>query len=192
MQRKNIMPSELTPSAISPPSTGLNTSGDSSSCEFDDWHIHTQVVNGMWTRVFVYGDTPTPSNGVLSGSPQVLYSYVDCNYSVQVTEEKERASYCSGLYSKQGLQFMSDSTVGGLGISGTFTTSAVGYTRRKWILNTDVESTCNKTSNVTIGKVPGAYEPTFDTSATIGSHIAQILMACETNCPTFNQNLVDY
>jgi len=187
------MPSlEPTPIAGAP-GTGLNTSGDSSSCEFADWHTHTQVINGMYNRVFVYDTNPVPGNGgVVSGAPVILYNYVDVNYSVQVAEELERASYCSGLYQRQGLQFMSDSTVGGLGISGTFTTSAVGYTRRKWILNTDVESACNKTSNVTIGKVPGAYEPTFDTSATIGSHIAQILMACEGQCPTFNQNLVDY
>ena len=185
------MPSTITPTPIAP-DIGLNASGDSSSCEFADWHVHTQVINGMFKRVFVYDNSPTISNGVLSGAPQVLYSYVDCNYSVQVTEEKEIASYCSGLYTKQGLITMSDSTVGGLGLSGTFTTSAVGYTRRKWILNDDVESNCQQTSNVVIGKIPGQYNSTYDTSATVGSHIAQVLMACETKCPTFNQNLVDY
>jgi len=186
------MPSELTPSSISPPSGGLNTSGDSSSCEFADWHIHTQVVNGMWKRVFVYDTSPTLSNGVASGCPEVLYSYVDVNFSVQVTEEKERASYCSGLYQKQALTLFSDSAAGGLGLSGAFTTSATGYTRRKWVVNTDAESNCQRTSNVTIGKLPGPYNATYDTKATVGSHIAQILMACETQCPTFSQNLVDY
>ena len=185
------MPSELNPVQISP-TTGLNASGDSSSCEFADWHVHTQVINGMFKRVFVYDTTPTPSNGVLSGAPEVLYSYVDVNYSVQVTEEKEIASYCSGNYTKQGLQLFSDSAVGGLGLSGTITTSATGYARRKWILNTDEESNCQQTSNVVIGKLPGTYNATYDTSATIGSHIAQVLMACESSCPTFNQNLVDY
>jgi len=136
------MPSELSATTISPPDIGLNASGDSSSCEFADWHIHTQVINGMFKRVFVYDTTPTTSNGVLSGSPDVLYSYVDVNYSVQVTEEKEIASYCSGLYQKQALTLFSDSATGGLGLSGTITTSATGYTRRKWILNTDAESNC--------------------------------------------------
>jgi len=186
------MPSELSATTISPPIGGLNPSGDSSSCEFADWHIHTQVINGMFKRVFVYDTTPTTSNGVLSGSPDVLYSYVDVNYSVQVTEEKEIASYCSGLYQKQALTLFSDSATGGLGLSGTITTSATGYTRRKWILNTDAESNCQQTSNVIIGKLPGTYNATYDTSATIGSHIAQVLMACETSCQTFNQNLVDY
>ena len=96
------------------------------------------------------------------------------------------------MYQRQGLQLFSDSSTGGLGLSGTFTTSAVGYTRRKWVLNTDKESNCQQTSNVVVGKLPGAYNPTYDTSATIGSHVAQVLMACETQCPTFNQNLVDY
>ena len=186
------MPSTITPTPIAP-DIGLNASGDSSSCEFADWHVHTQVVNGMFTRVFVYDTSPVAGvGGVLSGCPAVLYSYVDCNFSVQVTEEKEIASYCSGLYSKQALTLFSDSAVGGLGLSGVFTTSSVGYTRRKWILNTDVESNCQQTSNVVVGKLPGAYNNTYDTSATVGSQIAQVLMACETNCATFNQNLVDY
>ena len=186
------MPSTLTPDTILPPELGLNASGDSSSCEFADWHVHTQVINGMYQRVFVYDNAPTLSNGVASGAPQVLYSYIDCNFSVQVTEEKELASYCSGLYVKQGLVTMSDSTVGGLGLSGVITTSAVGYTRRKWVLNTDVESNCQQTANVVIGKIPGVYNSAYDTSATVGSHIAQVLMACETQCTKFNQNLVDY
>jgi len=186
------MPSELIPTPIQPPDTGLNASGDSSSCEFADWHVHTQVINGMYQRVFVYDNTPTLSNGVASGAPQVLYSYIDCNFSVQVTEEKELASYCSGLYQKQALTVMSDSAVGGLGLSGVITTSATGYARRKWVLNTDVESNCQQTANVVVGKLPGAYNDTYDTSATVGSHIAQVLMACETQCATFNQNLVDY
>ena len=186
------MPIPATPTPILPTELGLNASGDSSSCEFADWHVHNQVINGMYQRVFVYDNAPSMANGVLSGAPRVLYSYIDCNFSVQVTEEKELASYCSGLYQKQGITLMSDSTVGGLGLSGVITTSATGYARRKWILNTDVESNCQQTANVVVGKIPGPYNPTYDTSATVGSHIAQLLMACETQCTTFSQNLVDY
>ena len=188
------MPSELTPVLIaSAVAANLNASGDTSSCDFDDWHTHTQVVNGMFTRVFVYNTAPVPgAAGVVSGAPAVSYSYIDCNYNIQVAEEKEKASYCSGLYQTQGLQFFSDSTTGGLGLSGTFTTSSVGYARRKWVVGTDAETLCNKESNCTLGKLPGAYNATYDTSANIGSHIAQLLMNCEQSCPTFNQNLVDY
>jgi len=188
------MPGELIPVPIGGSiTTNLNASGDTSACEFDDWHTHNQVINGMYKRVFVYDTQPVPSTGgVVSGAPEVSYSYIDCNYSIQVAEEKEKASYCSGLYQTQGLSIFSDSTTGGLGLSGTFTTSAVGYARRKWVVGTDKESLCNKSSNSTLGKLPGEYNPTYDTSANIGSHIAELLMNCEQQCATFNQNLVVY
>ena len=184
----------LTPTPIAGGvNTNLNASGDTSSCDFADWHTHTQVINGMFKRVWVYDTTPTLSvQGTASSCPSVGYNYIDCNYTVQVAEELEKASYCSGLYTTQGIQFFSDSVSGGFGVSGTFTTSAVGYTRRKWLVGTDEETLCNKTANCVIGKLPGEYNPTFDTSATIGSHVAQILMHCEQSCPTFNQNLVAY
>jgi len=187
-------PSSLTPTPIAGDiTTNLNASGDTSTCDFADWHTHTQIINGMFTRVFVYNTGAVPGvGGVVSGAPAVSYSYIDCNYTVQVAEEKEKASYCSGLYQTQGLQFFSDSTTGGLGLSGTFTTSGVGYARRKWVVATDEESLCNRTANCTLGKLPGPYDATYDTSATIGSHIAQLLMNCEQSCTTFNQNLVVY
>ena len=188
------VPGPITPVDINDVTT-LNASGDTSACEFADWFVHTQVINGMYTRVFVYDNTPTMSNGVASGCPQVSYSYLDVNYTVQVAEEKERASYCSGLYSPQQIEYFSDSDVGGFGMSGAFTTSSTGYMRRKWVqsgVNADSESLCNITSNCTIGKLPGEYNSTYDTSATAGSHIAQLLMNCEQSCATFNQNLVEY
>jgi hypothetical protein len=189
-----MAPGLIEPDLIGQPAVAnLNTSGDSDVCEFADWHTHTQVINGMYKRVFVYDTVPVPAaGGVVSGCPAISYSYIDCNYTVQVAEEKERASYCSGNYQAQGLTFFSDSTGGGLGLSGTFTTSAIGYARRKWVVGTDIESICNQTSNCSLGKIPGVYNPTFDTAATIGSHIAQLLMHCEQSCPTFNQNLVTY
>jgi len=171
----------------------LNASGDSDACEFSDWHVHTQVLNGMWKRVFVYDSQPVPSNqGVVSGAPLVAYSFLDVNYTVQVTEEKESASYCSGLYQPQQLIYFSDSTTGGMGLSGIFTTSAIGYTRRKWVKATDTAYNCQQTTNTTLAKLPGQYNPTFDTSGTTGSHIANLLMNCESACSRFSQSLVDY
>ena len=171
----------------------LNSSGDSDTCEFDDWHTHTQVLNAMYKRVYVYDSVPTPgTGGVVSGAPAVSYNYLDVNYTVQVVEEKETASYCSGLYQPQQLDLYSDSSNGGLGQSGTFTTSAVGYTRRKWVKATDEESNCQITTNGIVGRLPGSYNPTFDTSANVATHIADFLMQAETVCPKFNQNLVDY
>jgi len=171
----------------------LNASGDSNACEFADWHTHTQVLNAMYKRVYVFDSTPTPSTaGVVSGAPSVSYSYLDINYTVQVVEEKESASYCSGLYQPQQLILYSDGANGGFGQSGTITTSAVGYSRRKWVKATDTDYNCSKNENAVIGRLPGQYSPTFDTSANSGSQFADLLMQCETACSRFNQNLVDY
>ena len=188
------MVQQITPTPIANiVTTDLNASGDTSACEFTDWYVHTQVINGMYKRVFVYDSTPTVGvNGVVSGAPTVAYNYLDVNYSVQVAEEKETASYCSGSYQPQQLRIISDSTVGGAGLSGTFTTSAVGYMRRKWNTTTDSEDLCNKNTNAIVGRMPGTYDTTFDTSATVGSVIAELLMNAEETCPAFIQNLVEY
>jgi len=168
----------------------LNASGDSSACEFGTWHTHVQVLNGMYQRKWVY--EAMPQGNPASGAPNVSYSYVDINYTVQVIEDKEYASYCSGLYQPQQLAIYSDSTLGGLGISGTFTTSAVGYERRTWLDATDVESNCQQTTNGIIGKQPGGYNTAFDTSASLASHIADLLNQAHTSCDKFNPNIVEY
>jgi len=171
----------------------LQASGDSSGCAFGDHLEHTQVFNGIYQRVYVYDNNPSVgTGGVVSGCPAVSYSYLDLNYTVQVQETKTRASYCSGLYQPQQLKVFSDSTTGGLGQSGTITTSAVGYLRRNWVTGTDTEDKCSTTSNMVIGKLPGEYNPTYDSSATIGSHIADFLLTCKDNCSRFETNLVDY
>tara|TARA_R110000796_G_scaffold19028_1_gene57248 strand:- start:18 stop:596 length:579 start_codon:yes stop_codon:yes gene_type:complete len=168
----------------------LQASGDSSACEFGTWHTHVQVLNGMYERKWVYEGMPqgTPA----SGPPSISYNYIDINYTVQVIEDKEFASYCSGLYQPQQLAVYSDSTQGGLGVSGTFTTSAVGYNRRTWVDATDTEYNCQSTTNGIIGRQPGPYNHSFDTSASLGSHIADILNQAHSTCDRFNPNLVEY
>jgi len=193
MPNKNPIEGGVTYHQISKGNQNLQASGDTSTCDFALWHTHTQVINGMYTRRFVYDSNPVPStDGVVSGCPAVSFNYLDCNYTVQVSEEKEKASYCSGLYQPHQLINYSDSVSGGLGLSGTFVTSSVGYTRRKWDKASDTESHCMQTGNCQIGKIPGVYNPTFDTSSTLGSQIAELLMHCEQSCPTFVQNLVEY
>tara|TARA_R110000796_G_C14340663_1_gene410333 strand:- start:63 stop:641 length:579 start_codon:yes stop_codon:yes gene_type:complete len=168
----------------------LNASGDSSACEFGTWHTHVQVLNGMYQRKWVYESMPQGSPP--SGPPAVSYNYVDINFTVQVIEDKEYASYCSGLYQPQQLAVYSDSTLGGLGISGTFTTSAVGYERRAWLDATDTEYNCQQTTNGIIAKQPGSYNTNFDTSASIASHVADLLNQAHTQCDRFNPNIVEY
>ena len=173
----------------------LNASGDSSACDFGTWHTHVQVLNGMYNRKWVYESMP---QGVpASSAPNVSYNYIDINYTVQVIEDKELASYCSGLYQPQQLAIYSDSTAGGLGLSGTFTTSAVGYTRRTWIEDTttvlgDSEYNCQSTTNGIIGRQPGPYNSAFDTSASLASHIADVLNQAHSTCDRFNPNQVEY
>ena len=189
ISRHPVQNSVVYPAVAGDVTQNLNSSGDSDTCEFADWHTHTQVINAMYKRVYVYDSTPTPAAaGVVSGAPAVSYSYLDVNYTVQVVEEKETASYCSGLYQPQLLAIYSDGALGGFGQSGTITTSAVGYARRKWVKATDSESNCQQTMNGVLAKFPGQYDPTFDTSATVGSQIADLLLQCETACPTFSQN----
>ena len=170
--------------------TQLNASGDSSGCEFADWHTHVQVLNGMYVRKWVYESMP--QGNPPSGCPNISYNYIDVNYTVGVVERQEKASYCSGLYQPQQLAVYSDSTVGGLGLSGTFTASAVGYERRHWINATDTESNCQQTTNGVIQKLPGAYNSNFDTSASLASDIAELLNQAHTSCDRFNPNIVEY
>lgn len=171
----------------------LNASGDTSACEFADWHVHTQVLNGMYIRKWVFENNPqVGTGGAMSGAPVVSYNYIDISFNLQVTEEKERASYCSGLYQPQQLAIYSDSDDGGLGLSGTFTTSAVGYARRKWVVGEDTEYNCQQSVNGVIDRQPGVYNTAFDTSASVGSQVADLLMQCESVCPRFSQSQVEY
>jgi len=188
--RQPIIPGGSYAAAATQVTEQLQASGDSSACEFGTWHTHVQVLNGMYERKWVYEGMP--QGNPASGAPSVSYNYVDVNYTVQVIEDKELASYCSGLYQPQQLAVYSDSTLGGLGVSGTFTTSAVGYNRRAWIDATDTEYNCQSTTNGIIGRQPGPYNHSFDTSASLGSHIADILNQAHSTCDRFNQNLVEY
>jgi len=188
-----LTPYDPAAAPVAPTTQYLNSSGDTSSCDFADWFTHTQVINGMYKRIFIFDGNPTlGAGGVASGCPSISFNYLDLNYTVQVAHEKETASYCSGQYLPQQLKVYSDSTTGGLGLSGTFTTSAVGYTRRKWVSGVDVEGICTQNANYSLARLPGVYNLDFDTSATIGSHVADLLMDCEQRCPTFIPSLVKY
>ena len=173
--------------------TQLNVSGDSSSCEFSDWFVHTQTINAMYTRRWVYDTNPTLGTGaVASACPGISYNYLDVNYTVQVTETKEQASYCSGLFQPQQLIIDSNSTTGGLGTSGIITTSAIGYSRIRFDPATHSTYTCQRTVNGIIGRQPGEYTPSFDTSASVGSELSDLLYQAMNTCDRFNMNLVEY
>jgi|TARA_R100001530_G_scaffold128942_1_gene98932 hypothetical protein len=179
-------------SAFNPSFNQLNASGDSSSCEFIDWFFSIQNLTGMWTRAWVFNSTPQAAGGgALSGCPSISFTYVDVNFDVQVNQSIIPASYCSGGFSAMDIDYISDSDVGGWGLSGTFWTTAAGITRRKALI-TDVASNCSRNANVVTSRIPGAYtlNTPLDTSSQFNSNFMKVAEAAQTQCPNFDISLV--
>lgn len=172
--------------------TALQTSGDTSSTEFTSWTVFTQTIDGMWKRVFQYGSTPSvAAAGVVSGAPLIDLSYVDVNCTVTTKQQFIDASYASGLSQNLNLEYTSDSTIGGYGLSGTFSTTKMGLLR-KIKTTTDLEHTCTNTFNVVAGKQPGAYDTTYDGSGVWkGDFYTNVLIPASQQCTTFIPTLVD-
>ena len=180
--------------AAANPGTGnLQASGDTSATEFTKWTVFTQSIEGMWTRKFVFSPTPTiGAGGVPSGAPTVAYSYLGTQCTVTTKREFVNAAYASGFGQNTAIAYVSDSTVGGFGLSGMFYTSAIGTLRKKWVA-TDKEHHCVRTLNTNVGLSPNAYEPNsnFDTSSTVpGIFFSDIINPAAQVCPEFRVSLV--
>jgi len=173
--------------------SNLQTSGDTSATEFTKWTVFTQSIEGMWTRRFVYNTAPTVGgDGVPSGAPTVAYSYLDTNCTVTTKREFVNASYASGFGQNTAIAYVSDSTVGGFGLSGMFYTSALGTLRKKWVA-TDEEHLCRTDFNMVVGKYPNAYvnNSNFDTSSSVpGVFFSDIIVPAAQQCPEFRVSLV--
>ena len=171
----------------------LQPSGDTSGTTFTKWTVFTQSIEGMWTRRFVYNTTPTiGGDGVPSGAPTVAYSYLDTNCTVTTKREFVNAAYASGYGQNAGIRYVSDSTVGGFGLSGMFYCSSIGLLRKAWVA-TDTESYCVTDFNAVVAKFPNAYEnnSNFDTSSSVpGIFFSDILMPAANACPEFRVSLV--
>jgi hypothetical protein len=174
-----------------------NTSGDTSTCEFQAWKVCTYFFAGTWKRFWQYGTDPTPVGGVegnpVSACPQVAGNYVTFYGNITASVKKEYASYCSGLYQPLGLELGLDESFnasGGFGVSGWCTTSQVGQTRVTWNELLDEESWCNKAVTATLSVQDGAYNPSFDTSSNFTSEMAKAFYAAKDVCPTFDPNIV--
>jgi hypothetical protein len=89
------------------------------------------------------------------------------------------------------IDYISDSDVGGWGLSGTFWTTAAGITRRKALI-TDVASNCSRNANVVTSRIPGAYtlNTPLDTSSQFNSNFMKVAEAAQTQCPNFDISLV--
>lgn len=172
---------------------GFNVSGAASGVA--KYHVHNQSLGGMWTRKWVYGDTPTSvAGGTFSGAPPVLFTYLDVNVQENVTEEfVNQAFVTSGVVQNlHGISYYSNSTSGGWGTSGYFWTDSAGYIRKP-AAATDTEDTCVQTFNVIAGKQPGPYVESADTSGSWkGQFLLDVIMnGAKAYCPRFNTGLVD-
>ena len=83
-----------------------------SSTSGADYINHTQYVNGMWKRQWVYGPVPDAT----SGPPSIAYSYIELFLKVNtITTLMEDVEFSgSGPYiTKQDVDYYSDDTSGG-------------------------------------------------------------------------------
>ena len=145
----------------------------------------------MWTRKFVYETVPSlGAAGVASACPQVSFTYLDVYADVKVEEQIVEASYASGYTIPQEVDYKSDSTIGGFGLSGTFFTTQVGLIRKIKAL-TDKEYNCQQRFNLEANKLPGKYDTAYDTSASFnGIFLSDILMPAAKTCTNFKTSLV--
>ena len=176
----------------SSPTASLTTSANASATAFEKYHTHTQLLNGMWKRVWVYDQAATQSAyGAASGCPIVLYSYVDVHVNESVIEEFEHASYASGTYQQaQEIDYYTDSAANGWGVSGNFW-SAKAAIVRKVAGTLDTEDTCSNTFNVVAAQQPGEYNSSTDTSANFnGQFMQDVITEAVRLCPRFITGLV--
>ena len=176
----------------SSPTASLTTSANASATAFEKYHTHTQLLNGMWKRVWVYDQTPSQgAGGAASGCPIVLYSYVDVHVNESVIEEFEHASYASGTYQQpQEIDYYTDSASNGWGVSGNFWSAKAGIVRK--VAGTlDTEDTCSNTFNVVAAQQPGEYNSSTDTSANFnGQFMQDVITEAVRLCPRFITGLV--
>jgi hypothetical protein len=176
--------------AVGAPTTSLTTSANSSGTAYAKFHNHTQGLQGMWKRVWVYDNNPT---GVPpSGCPVVLYTYLDINVKEVVIEEFESASYASGTFQQaQDIDYWSDSSLGGWGVSGQFWSAKNGIIRSLVSGTGYTEDTCETSWNVAAAKMPGDYDASYDTSANFNPQFfADVVSKAKQQCTRFNTGIV--
>ena len=180
--------------------SSLQTSGDTSSTTFGTWTVFQQSLDGVWRRNFQYKPTPTVGvAGVVSGAPQIDMNWCDTQVTVTCKQQFVDAAYASGFAQNQAITYDSDSSLGGYGLSGIFTTSSVGETRKVKV-STDSEFTYSYTFSVNASLLPGAYyvgvasDPTasLDTSAQFnGDFYTNVIIPASQQCPYFKPSLID-
>jgi len=169
--------------------SGNPTSGVSSiaSGTPKNWYIHTQSFQGMYIR---NQENNTTASSILA-APYVSFNQLDLNYTVQTTDEvMVSATYPGEKWIPHTLYINSNSASGGFGSSGTIHTSSVGYVRRAAIPGEDPSGTCTFEGNKIFDKLPGGYNPIYDTSATVGAKLYAIVGQLPLDCSSFLTSLV--
>ena len=159
----------------------FSTSGSTSANLTTNWRVHVQNVEIMYKRLTQYK--------TLDGL--VDFNYLDINYTVDVSREHMYWNAVSGdTLEMQTLALISDNASGALGLSGVIRTTTAGMTRRE-VRTGDVESINRVAGNLVVGKQPGAYDVTYDTSANTNSTVLDMIMGFKGRIPEFEVGLVD-
>jgi len=141
-----------------------------------DWRIHIQNIEIMYRRKTQY----KPEDGTVD------FNYIEANYTIEASREHLwiTVSGCD-FFKPHTLELNSDSTTGGIGLSGTIRTVDAGYFQRL-VRADDYETQTRVNDNVWACRLPGAYNAAFDTSTTVNSTIFDICLAAKSkSCPEF-------
>ena len=175
---------------VNPGAESLTASGGNPQ----DWYVHTQTVDMMYLRHNQYNSATSST----ISAPVAQSNYLEVAYTVTTSDEIwEDTTFSGELWQNQLLELNTAVGVsGGFGVCGTVNTSAAGYVRRPARKNSageilDPTGHCTKTGTVTIDQMPGAYNPSFDTSAQLNSNMMQMVNALPPQCETFITSLVD-
>lgn len=180
------------------PNIGFSTSGGAEGVQ--DWWVHVQTVDIMYVRRNQFNaDTSTTIT-----SPTVTSNYLELQCTVQTQNEvyydaafSSADSSSGNLFQPQVLQIQATNALsGGFGDSGAVSTSAMGVIRRPVRKDSagellDPTGTVTTTVNLVVDQMPGAYDPSLDTSATVNSVLAEAMGVFATRNPRFQSTLVD-
>ena len=147
-----------------------------------DWRVHIQNIEIMYRRKTQY----KPEDGTED------FNYIEASYTIETSREHIYATASGGDFFKPHvLELQSDSSTGGVGLSGTIRTQEVGFMRRL-VQEDDVESQTRATASVNACRLPGAYNASFDTSTTVNGTIFDICQAAkQKSCPEFELAFLD-
>ncbi len=168
------------------PSQEFSTSGSQSGNTTTNWRIQIKNVEIMYKGVTQYKTFDCTSD----------FNYLDCHIIMEASREHIFLNASSGdALQYQTLELISDTSSANtngskLGTSGVIRTTLAGMTRRD-VRNGDVESRTIGETNAIVGRMPGAFNTTFDTSGAVNSTVLDMLIAGKDKCPEFELSLVD-